>query len=384
MRTKIFIAVLLFVSVVFVKAEETITIQANSYDISENLDLRAVADLFGRSTSLEDFEMDLNNSESQYSNLDLNEDGYVDYLRVVEEEKNSTHFVILQAVLARDVYQDVATIVVEKRGNKVYTQVIGDPYVYGVDYIIEPVYAYIPSFYSYFWVRDYRLWYSPYYWGYYPPFYRHHNCWNVAHYHRHMHLYHKEHHFSYKYGSKPISSYSSARRESSRRDYAAANPNKSFSQRQSSADVQNKRQLKQKSSVTSSRSASSRAQGVRSVAPARSSASSAQSTTSTRSYSSRTQTTTSARSSSPVRSGSSATTSSRSSSSRTQSTRSVAPARSSVATSSSSSVSRSSSSSSRSGSVSSSRSSSRSGGVPSSSRSSSSSSGRSSSTRSSR
>ena len=104
MKTRFFIVALFFVGVTFLKAEETITIQANSYDISENLDLRAVADLFGRSESVEEFEINLNNSESQYSNLDLNEDGFVDYLRVVEERKNDTHFVILQAVLARDVY----------------------------------------------------------------------------------------------------------------------------------------------------------------------------------------------------------------------------------------------------------------------------------------
>ena len=374
MKTRFFIVALFFVGVTFLKAEETITIQANSYDISENLDLRAVADLFGRSESVEEFEINLNNSESQYSNLDLNEDGFVDYLRVVEERKNDTHFVILQAVLARDVYQDVATIVVEKKGNKVYTQVIGDPFIYGVDYIIEPVYAYIPSFYSYFWVRNYRLWYSPYYWGYYSPFYRHHHCWLVADYHRHMHLYHKEHHFSYKYGVKPISSYSSGKRESSRRDYAVANPQKSFSQRQSSTEVLNKRHLQQKN--TSSRSSSTRVQSSRSVAPARSSSS--QAVTSSRSSSTRTQAVSPARSSS---SSVGATSSSRSTSSRTQVS---VPARSS----SSSSVSRSSStSSSRSSSVSSSRSSSSSSsssGFSGTSRSSSSSSSRSSSSRSGR
>ncbi len=376
MKTRIFIATLVFLCATVLKAEETITIQANSYDISENLDLRAVADLFGRSESVEEFEVNLNNSESQYSNLDLNEDGFVDYLRVVEERKNDTHFVILQAVLARDVYQDVATIVVEKKGNKVYTQVIGDPYIYGVDYIIEPVYTYIPSFYSYFWVRNYRLWYSPYYWGYYSPFYRHHHCWLVADYHRHMHLYHKEHHFSYKYGVKPISSYSSGKRESSRRDYAVANPQKSFSQRQSATDVLNKRQLQQKN--TSSRSSSTRVQSSRSVAPVRSSSS--QAVTSSRSSSTRTQAVAPARSSS---SSVGVTSSSRSSSTRTQVS---VPARSS--SSSSSGVGRSSSSSRSSGSISSSSrsssSSSRSSGFSGTSRSSSSSSSRSSSSRSGR
>jgi len=42
--------------------------------------------------NLEDFEKKLNNPDTQISNLDLNEDGEVDYLRVIETSKDETHF----------------------------------------------------------------------------------------------------------------------------------------------------------------------------------------------------------------------------------------------------------------------------------------------------
>jgi hypothetical protein len=82
-------------------------------EISDNLDLRA-ADIFGDSRNLREFERQLNDPELQISNLDLNNDNEVDYLRVIETVDNRTHVVIIQSVLDREVYQDVATIEIEK------------------------------------------------------------------------------------------------------------------------------------------------------------------------------------------------------------------------------------------------------------------------------
>ena len=127
-------------------ADETVTVTATSSDISENLDLKTVATLFGQAKDLEQFEQLLNNPDSAFSNLDLNGDGEVDYLRVIETADNNRHLVVIQAVLARDIYQDVASIFVEKdnQSQSITVQVIGDEYVYGTDYIIEPVYIHRP------------------------------------------------------------------------------------------------------------------------------------------------------------------------------------------------------------------------------------------------
>ena len=50
----------------------------------DNLNLYAVMQLFQDSKTLEDFERELNNPESNINNLDLNDDNMVDYLTVVD------------------------------------------------------------------------------------------------------------------------------------------------------------------------------------------------------------------------------------------------------------------------------------------------------------
>ena len=62
-----------------------ITITANSDEISANLDLRAIANIFAECKTLEEFERNINDYNTQLSNLDLNKDGYVDYIRVLEK-----------------------------------------------------------------------------------------------------------------------------------------------------------------------------------------------------------------------------------------------------------------------------------------------------------
>ena len=134
------------------RADETITVTANNADISANLDLKAVATLFGQSKNLEEFEQALNSEDSRISNLDLNADGIVDYLRIVETAEGQKHLILIQAVLAKDIFQDVASIYVEKDEvtNEITTQIIGNEYLYGVNYIVEPVYYVNPFIYDWF------------------------------------------------------------------------------------------------------------------------------------------------------------------------------------------------------------------------------------------
>lgn len=102
------------------------TVVAQNYDISDNLDLQAVASIFGESKDLEDFERRLNDPSIQISNLDLNGDNYVDYLRVVEIAEGDVRIIVIQAVLGQDQFQDVATIEMERQRNKtVHVQVVG-------------------------------------------------------------------------------------------------------------------------------------------------------------------------------------------------------------------------------------------------------------------
>jgi hypothetical protein len=173
MKTKIMTLVFLSsLNMTSVFAQDRTTVTANNSEISDNLDLRAVASIFGDSQDLADFERRLNDPKIQISNLDLNEDNQVDYLRVIETIEGNDHLIVIQSVLGRDTYQDVATVEVQKdRNNHVQVQVVGDVYMYGTNYIYEPIYVSTPVIYASFWIGSYSPYYSSWYWGYYPTYY---------------------------------------------------------------------------------------------------------------------------------------------------------------------------------------------------------------------
>ena len=243
-------------------ADETITVTANSEDISQALDLKAVATLFGTVKNVEEFETLLNNPDSAFTNLDLNGDGVVDYLRVVETSSGNKHLVVIQAVLAKDVFQDVASIYVEKDEStgQVTTQVIGDEYIYGTNYIIEPVYIYRPYIYDWFWDPFWVCWTSPWYWGYYPHWWHSWHCcaWHVY-WDRCYHWHHCHPYCSYRYASQPRPHYRDMHHSVSRREYATEHRDRSFSSRHTTAT--NAR------SLDVSRSAATRSTHAGSVAP---------------------------------------------------------------------------------------------------------------------
>lgn len=226
--------VVLLLSTMQIWAQKQITVEAKNNDISNNLDLQAVASIFGDSKDLQEFEMKLNDFDSQISNLDLNNDGEVDYLRVIETTDNNTHLVVIQAVLEKDVFQDVASILVERKDNRrTIVQVIGSPYMYGENYIIEPVYGYTPSIYSYFWRRSYSPWISPFYWGYYPRYYHTRRPFELDIYATHIHSHINYNHHYYYTERQRYSNYDQFYKSISRNDYGVRYPDRSFTSRNS-------------------------------------------------------------------------------------------------------------------------------------------------------
>ena len=260
-------------------ADETITVSANSTDISEGLDLKVVAKLFAEAENLEQFEMKLNNPDSAFCNLDLNGDGQVDYLRVIETGEGNKRLIVLQAILAKDIYQDVASIYVEKdEAEQVTVQVIGDEYVYGANYIIEPIYIRRPLIYDWFWGTTWYAWTSPWYWGYYPSWWYAHNCWAHDWYWHHCYAFHHHHHWcSFRPGHHVHHGWHELHSGVTRRDYAVAHPHRSFSQRNSG--MRNARDIRSTSSVrtrqavaanTATRSTASRTFGSQNTVASRS------------------------------------------------------------------------------------------------------------------
>ena len=231
----------MFMAPSIMRADQTVTVTATSTDISQNLDLKTVATLFGQAKDLEQFEQMLNNPDSAFSNLDLNGDGEVDYLRVIETADNDRHLVVIQAVLAKDIYQDVASIFVEKdEKNQVTVQVVGDEYIYGANYIIEPVYIYRPYIYDWFWGPSWVCWHSPYYWGYWPSWWHPFYCVDPFLYWDHCYWHHYHYPIcSYRTGHHHHPHYASMRDRVRRNDFAQRHPERSFETRNASRNMSN-------------------------------------------------------------------------------------------------------------------------------------------------
>jgi hypothetical protein len=105
----------------------------------DNFSLEGALELFKKSESPQEFEKMLNTQDSKVNNLDLNGDGYIDYVRVIDRNEGNVHTFTLQAVISDREVQDVAVIALEKKANgKAVLQIIGDEDVYGMETIIEP------------------------------------------------------------------------------------------------------------------------------------------------------------------------------------------------------------------------------------------------------
>jgi len=226
-----------------ISAQKRVIVEAVNEDISYYLDLKAVSYIFGKSANLEDFEQKLNQNDNNISNLDLNGDGYIDYLRVIEVSENKVHLVVIQAILDNDVYQDVATIAVGRNSfNRLNIQVIGDPYLYGNNYIIEPYYYHTPSIVSWFWSPYYTRWHSPYYWGHYPRYYSYHRPLEINIYLSHVSNRYHNNNIRYRYTDNyRYNNYNHIRNSVSRNDYSRNYPERNFSRRNS--DYTNKSEL---------------------------------------------------------------------------------------------------------------------------------------------
>jgi hypothetical protein len=161
----------------------------------DNFNLYAVMKLFQESETLEGFERSLNDENTRINNLDLNNDKYIDYVKVVDYVDGDVHTIVLRALLGRDESQDVAVFTVQRfRDGSVQIQLIGDEALYGRNYIVEPIYAETTNpgytgrttsqnvtvvrttyvevatwpLVRYIFLPNYAVWRSSWYWGYYP------------------------------------------------------------------------------------------------------------------------------------------------------------------------------------------------------------------------
>jgi len=212
----------------------TFTVTNYSTDPCFYLDLNAVAAAFAESRTVAEFEQILNSSRYMINNLDLNRDGWIDYLRVIETHRGVYHTFLIQACLAPSVYQDVATLVAEHRPEALYVEVVGDRWLYGPSYIVRPVFVKRPPLWDVFGRPAYAVWSSPYYYGYWPSYYKKPKPVYLNHYQAYVNTYLTNHHYCHRcdYPSQPFyKGYVQMTQADSHNDYATSHPNESFEQR---------------------------------------------------------------------------------------------------------------------------------------------------------
>jgi hypothetical protein len=207
----------------------------------DNLDLFAVLNLFQNSKTIEEFEKSLNEEKTGINNLDLDLDNKVDFIKVVTKQKDQDFTFILQVDVTEKEVQDVAVILVSKsKDEKVTMQIVGDPVLYGKDYVVEPK-APEPSFTAnpgytgtnpipvssqsttgtttaatttvivestpivqYVYSPVYVPYYPPYYYHYYPPYYAAFTCMAVGIYRHNNYYHHGGYHGGYHGGGNTV------------------------------------------------------------------------------------------------------------------------------------------------------------------------------------
>ncbi len=105
----------------------------------DNFSLQGALEMFQKASSPEEFEKMLNAEDNHVNNLDLNGDGDIDYIRVIDNGKDNAHAFVLQDAISETESQDIAVIELEKTGNESATlQIVGDEDIYGEQVIAEP------------------------------------------------------------------------------------------------------------------------------------------------------------------------------------------------------------------------------------------------------
>lgn len=164
----------------------------------DHFDLQGAVELFKAAKDLEGFERSLNTEDQRVNNLDLDANGQVDYVRVIDHAEGDAHAIALQIALGKDEFQDVAVIELEKNGSEsAVLQIRGAEELYGADVIVEPfeeteeapmqkgpappvdgprfrIWVNVWGWPCVSWLYgpSYIAWNSPWYWGYYPPWWR--------------------------------------------------------------------------------------------------------------------------------------------------------------------------------------------------------------------
>ncbi|MFZ1705448.1 MAG: hypothetical protein WAT79_13960 [Saprospiraceae bacterium] len=140
MKTKNFVLVvmLILMSGLFIHGQDLADNEGTGMP-GDNFSLEGALDLFVNAENLEAFEKALNEKDNNITNLDLNEDGETDYIKIISQMSEDVHIFTLQVPVSENENQDIATIFLEKTGKEAaHIQIVGDEDIFGEEIIIEP------------------------------------------------------------------------------------------------------------------------------------------------------------------------------------------------------------------------------------------------------
>lgn len=131
----LFPVILLFISQ-WVKAQD---IPDSTGLPGDNFSLEGALAMFKKASSPEEFEKLINTEDNDVNNLDLDGDGNIDYVKVIDKRDGDAHAFVLQVAVSEKENQDIAVIELEKNGaNNAELQIVGDEDIYGEQKIVEP------------------------------------------------------------------------------------------------------------------------------------------------------------------------------------------------------------------------------------------------------
>ncbi len=139
---------------------------------ADGLDLQAVGDLLKRAKTAEQLEKLLNDSGEGINNLDLDENGEVDYVQVEEYGSGNSRGFSLTVETSADEEQEVATIEIEKSGNEADVQIHGNSHVYGANHYHRSRFGFGDYLLLSYMFRPHPFYMSPWGYGYHPSYYR--------------------------------------------------------------------------------------------------------------------------------------------------------------------------------------------------------------------
>lgn len=155
------------------KTSDKITIQAASVTASDGLDLQAVGEMVKKAKDAESLEQMLN-GEAGVNNLDLNEDGDVDYINVESYGEGAARGFSLYVNFSETETQEVASIDIEKGADgSAQVYMTGNDQIYGQNHSYHSHYSATDFILmSYLFSPRYRPYHhSPYGYGYRPAYY---------------------------------------------------------------------------------------------------------------------------------------------------------------------------------------------------------------------